>query len=71
MATSGLSAGRPSARTGKPATSVRDLVGDSGGEARINFSVPRDLRARFKVWAIEHDTTMTDELTRHIRSLVE
>lgn len=66
---SSLSAGRPSARAGRQGIDVRDLVRDE--TARINFEVPRELRQAFKAWAAQHDTSIKDELTRHIAQLVE
>lgn len=66
---SGLSAGRPSSRSSKPDVDVRSLMSDD--TSRINFEVPRELRNQFKAWAAQHDTTIKDELTRHIRSLLE
>ena len=67
---SGLSAGRPSSRNSTPGVNVRDLMAEEGAPARINFEVPRELRDKFKVWAVQNNTTIKDELTRHIRSLI-
>lgn len=68
---SGLSAGRPSNRNSTPGVSVRDLMAEEPALARINFEVPRELRDKFKVWAVQNNTTIKDELTRHIRSLLD
>lgn len=51
----------------KPVTKPAQPVED----ARINFTIPRELRQRFKVWAAANDTSIKDELTRHIHSLVD
>lgn len=68
---SGLSAGRPSNRNTTPGVNVRDLMAEESELARINFQVPKALRAKFKVWVAQNNTTITDELTRHIESLVD
>ena len=51
----------------KPAPAVRAAGAD---EARINFAIDRELRRRFKEWAAHNDTTIKDELTRHIEELL-
>ncbi|MWV76098.1 hypothetical protein SAMN06295924_12316 [Rathayibacter rathayi NCPPB 2980 = VKM Ac-1601] len=68
---SGLSAGRPSTRSTTPGVTVRDLMAEDTVPARINFQVPRELRDKFKVWAVQNNTTIKDELTRHILSLIK
>lgn len=58
----------------RPAAAGERLASTPGPaleDARINFTIPRELRQRFKVWAAENDTSIKDELTRHIHSLVD
>ncbi len=69
--------GKPEARpnaASKPApapTAPTAAAADSADDARINFMIPRELRQKFKAWAAQNDTSIKDELTRHIRSLVD
>ena len=59
---------RPTAAS-KPAPAPTSA--DSADDVRINFMIPRELRQKFKAWAAQNDTSIKDELTRHIRSLVD
>jgi hypothetical protein len=61
---------RPTAAS-KPAPAPTAAAPDSADDARINFMIPRELRQKFKAWAAQNDTSIKDELTRHIRSLVD
>ncbi|MBT1611893.1 hypothetical protein [Curtobacterium poinsettiae] len=38
--------------------------------SRINFEIPKGTRAAFKMWCIEHDTTIKDELTAYIEQRI-
>lgn len=65
---------KPQARrtaANKPAPTPTSAAADSADDARINFMIPRELRQKFKAWAAQNDTSIKDELTRHIRSLVD
>lgn len=70
MTRSGMSAGRPSQRRETQAPDMRDLIGDTSEPVRINFLIPKDKRAAFKVWCAQNDTTVTDELIAHIDSRI-
>jgi hypothetical protein len=70
MTSSGMSAGRPSQRRETPAPDVRDIIGQSTEEARINFHIPKGKRQAFKIWCARNDTTITEELTAHIDRLL-
>lgn len=57
----------PTPAAPNPAAAVKAAGGE---DARINFAIDRELRQRFKVWAAANDTTIKDELTRHIEELL-
>lgn len=59
----------PTAATLAPQGST--AAAEAAEDARINFMIPRELRQKFKAWAAQNDTSIKDELTRHIRSLVD
>ena len=63
------SAAAPTADT--PAPKGPTSAAEAAEDARINFMIPRELRQKFKAWAAQNDTSIKDELTRHIRSLVD
>lgn len=65
---SSIRAGRPSVRKSQAAaanaTESEDLT-------RINFVLDRELRNEFKAWCAKNDTSIKDELTRHIRTITQ
>ncbi len=71
MANSGLSAGRPSSRNSQPNVDARALLAQSAGSKRVNFETDPQLRSQFKAWCAANDTTIREELERHMRSVVE
>lgn len=70
MASSGLSAGRPSSRNSQPSVEARALLQQSAGSKRVNFETDPQLRAEFKAWCAANETTIREELERHMRSVV-
>lgn len=66
-------AAEPPAAPAKPTTPANGdaAAHEAAEDARINFMIPRELRQKFKAWAAQNDTSIKDELTRHIRSLVD
>lgn len=64
-----LSTGRPSARNSKPNVDAAALMSED--TTRVNFQIDRQARNAFKAWCAENDTTIKDELTRHIYSLIQ
>lgn len=67
---SGLSAGRPSARTGVPIKSLRDLA-DEQKPVRVNFDLMKDKHTALKVYAANHGTTITALLTEFVDTLIK
>lgn len=67
--TSGLSAGRPSARTGAPIKSLHDLAGDQK-PVRVNFDLMKDKHTALKIYAANHGTTITALLTEYVDTLI-
>lgn len=68
--TSGLSAGRPSARTGAPIKSLRDLA-DEQKPVRVNFDLMKDKHTALKVYAANRGTTITALLTEYVDSIIK
>ena len=63
-------AAEPTAPAAKTRPKGDEPAPEAAEDARINFMIPRELRQQFKAWAARNDTSIKDELTRHIRSLV-
>ena len=61
----------PAPTAATPAPKGSTAAAETAEDARINFMIPRELRQKFKAWAAQNDTSIKDELTRHIRSLVD
>ena len=67
---SGLSAGRPSARTGTPITTLHDLA-DNQRSVRVNFDLMKDKHTALKIYAANQGTTITALLTEYVDSLIK
>ena len=56
-----MTAGRPSARTGKPGKTLEDL---KEPKSRINGDIPRELHRRVKIQAANEGVSMTEILSK-------
>lgn len=66
-ASSTLSAGRPSA--GKSKATLASLAGEKATK-RVNFNLTPEEHKQLKLYATQHDTTVTELLTDYVRSLL-
>jgi hypothetical protein len=64
----GLTAGRPSRGIATP--SFSEVAAAANDLVRINFNVSRDVRTALKIYAAEHETTISDLLVRYVEGLV-
>ncbi|WP_347889102.1 chromosome partitioning protein ParB (plasmid) [Nitrosomonas europaea] len=62
-----LSAGRPSARTGKSATLAS--LADQKVKARMNFELTPELHTKLKVYAAKQGKSVKDVLIEYIEQL--
>jgi hypothetical protein len=63
MSNPSMTAGRPSARTGKPGKTIDDL---REPKVRINGDISRDLHQKIKIQAVLEGVTMTDLLSKSL-----
>lgn len=70
--TTGMSAGRPSARTGAAAAKLQSIIGgDDDKLVRVNFEIPESKRTAFKIYAATQKKSMGEILADHIDTLLE
>ncbi len=67
---SGLSAGRPSSRTGSTVKTLHDLA-DSQETMRVNFNLTKEKHTKLKLYAIKQDKTVTEVLTEYVDSIID
>lgn len=69
--TTGMSAGRPSARTGASSAKLQSILGgDDDKLVRVNFEIPQSKRTAFKIYAATQNKTMGEILAEHIDTLL-
>lgn len=66
---SGLSAGRPSSRTGRPVTNLSDLT-EQEKPARVNFQLDVTTYRQFKALAARRGVTIKQLLTEYVQQLI-
>ena len=68
-ATNTLSAGRPSARTGKAKAATLASLADDAAMKRVNFELPAELHAKLKIYATKQGKTIKELLTEYVAGL--
>jgi hypothetical protein len=67
----GMSAGRPSSRTGTTAKTVQDLIGgDSEETSRVNFDLPKTKHRALKAYAANNDKTIRQIFEEYVDTLI-
>ena len=68
----GMSAGRPSSRTGTTTKTVQDLIGGGENEelSRVNFELPKTKHRALKAYAANNDKTIRQIFEEYVDTLI-